>query len=38
MLRDLLRGGVGFVFPSEGNGKGPEISMTDYLAEVFLSE
>ena len=38
MLRDLLRGGVGFVFSSEGDGKSPEISMADHLPEVFFSE
>ena len=38
MLRDLLRGGVGLVFSSEGNGKGPEISMAHHPSEVFFSE
>ena len=38
MLRDLLRGSVGMVISSEGDGKGPEISMADHLSEVFFSK
>jgi len=38
MLRHLLRGGAGFVFSSEDDGKSPEISMTDDLAEMLFSK
>ena len=38
MLRDLFRGSVGLVFSSESDGESPEISMADYLSEVFFSE
>src|SRR5438270_6246452 len=38
MLRDLLGGSVGFMFSSENDGDGPEISMTDDLAEMRLGK